>query len=475
MLRLRKVLKYGLPLLAVIYFLSLGWVGLYARFAADDMMNMGVYFRTGWAKLLLAQVQFFSSTYRPFPGLFYMGIFESYGMNPLPYRIGIIAAMTLNTWLAYDVARRLMRSTVAAFLTAALTCYHANQFVLIYNTSQLYDVFCFTFWFGAFLLYIRKRLRGEHLSGLQRAAVLALYICSLNSKEMAVTLPVLMLVFELAYLRSTGLGWDRRDLVRAATPIVLVGLATLAFVAGKTLGSDSLLKVDAYRPVITWKNFLESNAHYVAELAYLKEPQISRQALFALWFVMAYLAWRARRPDLKWGMAMAILGTLPIAFIPGRGGGCLYIPAFGYAMFLAYIADRVARWVSHEPVFRRLRVPATAVRSMILAAALYFYWDHMRWLTRVTLGAWQESQQLTWTMLDQMQKLRPEIKPGAKVLFLNDPFNDWDMYFIAELILRDRTAQITLQRKVDHALSPEEVAKFDTLLTATKDSIQRVR
>jgi hypothetical protein len=50
------------------------------------------------------------------------------------------------------------------------------------------------------------------------------------------------------------------------------------------------------------------------------------------------------------------------------------------------------------------------------------------------------------------------VKPRSDVAFLNDPFDGWDMVFIAELWFRDRSLRFHLQRKVP--LSPEELAKM---------------
>jgi hypothetical protein len=50
------------------------------------------------------------------------------------------------------------------------------------------------------------------------------------------------------------------------------------------------------------------------------------------------------------------------------------------------------------------------------------------------------------------------VKPGTHVAFLNDPFDGWDMAFIAELWFRDKSLQFHLQRKTP--LPPEELAKM---------------
>jgi hypothetical protein len=63
-----------------------------------------------------------------------------------------------------------------------------------------------------------------------------------------------------------------------------------------------------------------------------------------------------------------------------------------------------------------------------------------------------------------MERIRKQIRPAAKLLFLNDPFTGWDMHFIAQVVLKDRESKITLQRKHDHVLSAEEIAAYDHVL-----------
>jgi len=50
------------------------------------------------------------------------------------------------------------------------------------------------------------------------------------------------------------------------------------------------------------------------------------------------------------------------------------------------------------------------------------------------------------------------VKAHSDVAFLNDPFDGWDMLFIAELWFRDRSLRFHLQRKVP--LSAEELSRM---------------
>ena len=59
-------------------------------------------------------------------------------------------------------------------------------------------------------------------------------------------------------------------------------------------------------------------------------------------------------------------------------------------------------------------------------------------------------------MIGQFRELRPRVRPNSRVVFLDDPFVDWDMAFIADLWFRDRSLAIVLYRKTP--LTAEEIA-----------------
>jgi hypothetical protein len=69
----------------------------------------------------------------------------------------------------------------------------------------------------------------------------------------------------------------------------------------------------------------------------------------------------------------------------------------------------------------------------------------------------------------------PKTESELKILFLDDPFADWDMYFISRLALGRRPGEIILQRKHHKHLAPDEIAAFDVVLTADKQSIRRLK
>jgi hypothetical protein len=99
--------------------------------------------------------------------------------------------------MVYHLARLLASSRSVAFLGVLAFCYHAQLANLVFSGSFIYDALCGFFYFAALTYYIHIREKGLLLRPTQCVGFLALYICALNVKEMAVTLPVVILIYEL--------------------------------------------------------------------------------------------------------------------------------------------------------------------------------------------------------------------------------------------------------------------------------------
>jgi hypothetical protein len=59
------------------------------------------------------------------------------------------------------------------------------------------------------------------------------------------------------------------------------------------------------------------------------------------------------------------------------------------------------------------------------------------------------------------------------VVFLNDPFTEWDMLFIADLWFRDRSVTVHLQRLTP--LSPPAIAGVEAVFDYREGKLLRIR
>jgi hypothetical protein len=379
-------------------------------------------------------------------GLFYLPIFSVWGLNPAPYHVALSLVLAVNVYLVYRLARLLGAAELAAFLAALAACYHAGLGNLYYNTAFVYDALCGCFFLAALVYYCGIRRRGRLLNPGQLAIFAVLVLCALNSKEMALTLPAVLLAYEFIYHPDGArIGSFRR--MAWSRPVIVVACLTVLDLYGKIFGHDALTGMEGYRPVFTWRRFLDYQKTFLGDAA-LWHP--SGAGLAAFWAVLSYLAWRpGARPILRFAWAFLLVTPLPIAFLPGKSQACLYIPMLGLALFTAVmvagLAEALANRLTREPVFGHFRQP---VLTAGLIAASIFYWGrenlHRKQLLVKPVMAALGAQ--TWQVIQEFRALDPHVRPHSHVVFLNDPFNEWDMLFIADLWFRDRTVTVHLQR-----------------------------
>lgn len=446
-LRHRRVI---LALFLPAWFLYFTWTALSVHFAPDDMMNLAGYWRMKPLQLLAAQFLPWRGFYRPMGGLFYVPLFDAFGFNPAPYHAVILALLLANIYFAHQLARRLGCGEAAAALAALVVAYHPGLTNLTYNIAFVYDVLCGFFYLAALTYYVHIRSSGAALTARQVAAFLGLFLCALNSKEMAVTLPPVLLVYEWLYQKRRLFG-----------PAMLAGLVDALYVYGKVFRPDALASEFAYHPVFSWERLVDFQTRAFADLAE-KWDYFHGAGVLALWVVILYLAWRRPRPELRFSSVFLAITPLPIEFLPGRAGACLYIPFFGWAIFGASIAIDLAEagavFLSGDPVFRHLG--RRGCLALLLGAAVFFWARRTEDLHRNYVEpAMAQTGVLTAEVIDQFRAVNPRVRPHSSVVFLNDPFQDWDMAFIAELWFRDRTVDIKLQRKTP--LPPDALARAD--------------
>lgn len=459
------------------YFLFFAADGLRAHWAPDDMMNMAGYWEHGWGWALYSQFLIAGNAYRPAGALFYLPLFGLFGLEPFPFRAVIFVLLAANVVLFYRLARRLGTHEATAGIAALVMSYHAGLAELFYRTSAVYDVLVCFFCLATFLYYLRVREEGRVTSGWQALILLLLFLCALNSKEIAATLPLLLLAYEGVY-HPPGI-WSRRDLGRwlwVNNRIVLIGVALdLLYVFGKTRGDGAMTKMEAYRPVFTLGRMIEFHRNALAELFYQSDP-LSRGTLFALAFVITYLAWRKRRPDLRFYWFWILITPLPIEFLLGRTSFCLYLPLVGYSLLAATLfvdmARGISEWLAKEPVFARVRQPLLFGTLIALGVAVFVSSTAQQKRTEVAPRLARHGSR-TWSIIQQIRAIGLQPREGDRIVFINDPYEGWDMLFIAELTFHRRGLRIWLGNKTP--LSETQVAEMDHVLSFEDNKLRLVR
>ena len=416
-------------------FLAFAGDGLRAYFTPDDMMNLyGACFRR------------LGESDRPVGALFYRALFTAFGLHPLPYRMACFAILSANLALLYVFCLKLSGSREVAALACLLGAYHAHLADLYYSTGTVYDLLCFLFYFGALALYIQVR---ERAAG-WRILVLALYLCALGAKEMAVTLPLFLFLYDLIY--------------QPPAPRLAAALRwTAAFILYKTTGPGRMTANPDYLPSFSWQVLTANWRHYAYDLFY-GAIQFTGLGIVLLWAAVLAVVLVLRQRDLLFAACVILLGILPVVLIAERGFYAIYLTLPGW-----YLLAAQSLTTARQRLLPRAGAAAPAVLFLLVAACL------------VPLH-WRQKPRGNWWVAEAHESVRCTLQPlahfsvprGGKVLVLNDPYPAGDNILLAmfRITFRDESIQVR-HPKTASAAPPGEV--YDRVFTYTNRQLTLLR
>jgi hypothetical protein len=459
------------------YFFLVSWDTLKAQYSDDEMLAIWIYWSPSPWRLLESQFFIWRGYFRPVGGLFYEPLYYAFHMNPVGNHIALLLLLLLGAYLMYRLARTLGAGEVASVMVALIACYHGGLSNLYYNSVFIFDVLCGLFFFATLTYYVRIRGRGQLLTTGQTVVFLLLYLFALNSKEMGITMPALLLAYEwhfhgfeirplnklMAWLRGPG------------RVIFWAGLLDLLFLYGKRFGQYGLMKDSSYTPVLSWERFSDFEERYIGDIFY-HLPRFGGVMTIAIWAAITYLAWRRKNPLLRFCWWYIVLTPLPLAVLIGRDQACLYVTLAGWAILFGSLFEailpRLARLVASEPTFEKMPVARvrTLVASAVMVVMAFAAWSYKK--TDIEPGNLAIAP-LTASVLAEFRAVNPHVKPGSKVVFMDDPFHSFDMSMIAELWFGDRSTKVRLNQKTP--LSPVELAAADAIFTWKDGKLLRLK
>jgi hypothetical protein len=418
-------LKRTLPICGALaiaaIFLTFAGDGLAAYFTADDMMNLyGAWFRP------------LSEQQRPLGALVYRALFALFGLNPAPYRVICFLLLTANIALTYFVCERLSGSRFVGALGALLGAYHAHLADLYYSTGTIYELLCFAFYWGAVLAWTAER---------RRWVALPLYAGALLSKEMAVTLPLVLLTCDLARRRRPD--WR---MLGAMT------MLTLPFILRKLTGTAAMTVNPDFRPHISWSVMLDRWHNYASDLLY--GIPFTPGRVIVLWAALAALAAFLRRREAVIPLVVIWAGLLPVVFIEQRGFYVVYLTLPGWCLLFSLLLAKITPRFQPAIVFT-----AVAVLLIPLHTA------------RKEKGKWWVAREHA-NVRNVLEPLRAESLPrGGRVLFVGDPFpaDDWILTFIFRLRFLDDTFRVDRVK-----VHPADTAPYDRVYSLDERHLTRL-
>lgn len=330
-----------------------------------------------------------SLRYRPLRNLSYRLDYAIGGMGPRIFHLSNIAYHAITVLLVCAMLQASGASLWAAAAGALLFAVHPVQTDAVTYAAGRRDVLCGLFFAAGFVAYLRLRRGGGAIA---LGSAVAAYVLAILAKEMAVTLPLVCVLFDRWSRRCAG-GARRvpsspvRHLWWAAA-LVLVGALVFAPVYGRhvmrvltstawhggSVGANfaTVARVWVhYLALVVWPARLSadySSGAFPVSPGLFDPYALASLALLALLAVPAWWSWR-RGGLAGFGAAWVAVTLLPVShiipYVELLAEHYLYLPMIGVAFVVAGVVDAIA---ARAPARRR----ALALAVLVVAGAAAF-------------------------------------------------------------------------------------------------------
>lgn len=427
--RLRASLRWVIPALPPLVVFAVFPLAVLGTFQWDDyplLVDHSAYRGFTWSNLRWMFSTNLMGHYMPITWISYALDHALWGLDPFGYHLTNLVLHATNTTLVYLVGLRLLRAAVvptpgdggeglrigAAFAALLFGIHPLRVESVVWITERL-DLLCGFFYLLAILMYLRA-CEGEGESGVGGSrrhywAAVAMYVFSLLSKSMAVTLPVVLLILDVYPLRRLRPGVHRwatpgpwriwREKLPFLLAAVLAGAvafrALLSFAPATSwdrLGLLDRVSLFAYSVVFyLWKTLIPLGLSPLYELILPVHPFDPRFLLSGLVvLVITGVAFASRR---RWPGLLAVwigygVMLFPVGGIFHKGHQVAadrytYLPGIGWALLAGAVALALWRYGRAWPGRRTLA--AVLVFSTIPLLGLATWRQVGLWQDGVTL------------------------------------------------------------------------------------------
>jgi tetratricopeptide (TPR) repeat protein len=306
-----------------------------------------------------------SSYYRPLIHIVNMMVYQVVGLSPWAYHLMNVLLHAANSVLVLLLATRLIESSDNAhsrhtpLIAALLFATHPIHSEPVAWACGMPELFFSFFYLLAFYSYAKST---DRESGSLPFLFLSLlgFVLALVSKEPAITLPVILFIYDRSFRR------DRlRTTVRRLSPyLAVVGIylvvrsVVLGGVAASVAGAplhEWIPDVFSLFPRYLEKLFLpiDLNAyHSFSPASSVFDRSVLVGAVVSLAFAASLLLSLRKSGVIFLSLSFIIIPLLPALFIPGIGGNpfaerYLYLPSLGFVMLLALAISGIMERARH--------------------------------------------------------------------------------------------------------------------------------
>jgi len=281
--------------------------------------------------------------YRPLTILTLALDYAIWGLRPFGFHLTNLFLHLIATFLVYLFAIRLTGKRVVAVVASFLFGLHPIHSMSIFWISGRVDIVCTIFYLGS-LISLMSFVRTSYHTHLILSLIL--YICAIGSKEMGLSLPLVVAAYLWIFSESKNANRFKRTF---SIIIPYIGITLGYFVLKYSFVGTDAFATGAhtnFSPVHLLKNvamfggFLVVPGYHAEIGVYLQ----SHRTLFVMLAAVAFTAlvvsfrWIVRSKVALFSILFIVLTLVPVVRLAMRW--YLYLPSVGFCLLLGYITDR---------------------------------------------------------------------------------------------------------------------------------------
>ncbi len=373
-----------------------------------------------------------SNYYRPLMSFAYLIDYKLFGRLPFGFHLTNVVLHAAVVLLVFAVTERLFQDRLVSFMASGVFALHPVHTESVSWIAAITDLELSLFFLLTVWLYLRipdggtKRSR----SALSYFFLFAAYSLALLSKEQALVLPALVIVYEHFYRRDRSTS-NFGDKLRRYLPLCVLAAAYLAF-RGFALGGFAPA---IWRPNMSWSTVLLSaialTGSYLGKLVWpvhlvafyvfhesrsMRDPQVLAGLLGLTACAALFIwLWREARPfsfALIW-MGATLAPVLNPRWMPAQvfAERYLYLPSVGFCWLLGGGVAKLWREANQEAPSREVRSGTRAFMRQAIAVSVA--------VVGCLYAARTVERNRDWRSEDVLYHRTLEAEPDAQVIHTN--------------------------------------------------------
>ena len=345
--------KHAPFIVLVMAIIAVFYAGITPSFSADDYPHLlkDIGFKNTWDALDVF-LEFDGREYRP---MVRMSVWLNHLMSDTatPFKITNLFLHLLVTTTIYIILSKLSFSKSASAFGAAIFGLHPIHTASMHFIMGRTDLVAAVFYFGTIAMVADWK---DKINAKQYFAAFLLFVCALSSKEISITLPIIMLGLLFHNRQNKNLAALIRCLKIMLPFILVAGVYVVVRLADWSQSPDAVGVYTNYNPLHILSNYGQwmFGLLYPFDLYLAQDWALAHKLFFGLLAALSVasiclLVWKKNRTFISpgnfwlWFAAAWIFVTL----LPISGGNphrwYLYIPSFGLSLIAAGIIDACSK------------------------------------------------------------------------------------------------------------------------------------